>query len=262
MKIRASILNKTSKPENYSTALLDEFRSKETLNDHEKEQVIWATKALALRSYPKLKDWINLIIKHVLNGDEKLADGIGNIVRNRDEDAFLCYNEFAFKLARQKIFSLTKSRLIEGYSSSKSSIHLKALIIQLPHVPRFVLASEMAALLPILKNCLGSENHPELVLAALASVKDVLENDVQSFAQDLIPSLLPLWLEIASSNSTPMEVKIKALECIKIASKMETKDLMMHKKQVMSHLNVALDNKKRLVRKAAVEAKNAWCLST
>ena len=58
----------------------------------------------------------------------------------------------------------------------------------------------------------------------------------------------------------PMSARISALECVRAAKKvMSDSDIVSNKKETMTMLTLACDDKKRLVRQAAVNAKNSWC---
>ena len=73
-------------------------------------------------------------------------------------------------LARQKIFNLTKPSLIQAFHQGLyPSEHLKALICQLPYVPKFTLAHEISNLLPLLLNGLQEDKNQDDALA-LASL--------------------------------------------------------------------------------------------
>ena len=60
-----------------------------------------------------------------------------------------------------------------------------------------------------------------------------------------------------------MDIRIKALNCVELCvNNLEAKDVVILRKDVMKKLSFPLDDHKRLVRNAAVRAKNNWCLAT
>ena len=95
-----------------------------------------------------------------------------------------------------------------------------------------------------------------------------MKQDVKSFAE-ILPNFLNVWLDMGSSKNLEtnqdqisMHVKIKALHCIENSVKcLEAKDVMLERKQVLKKLLTPLDDRKRLVRKAAADARNAWCIA-
>ena len=79
----------------------------------------------------------------------------------------------------------------------------------------------------------------------------------------LVASLLPLWLEVATCPDAPMKARMAGLECIRAAKRaVPPVDIVVHKKETLQKLTQACDDKKRLVRLAAVNAKNTWCMET
>merc|ERR1711974_212322 len=121
----------------------------------------------------------------------------------------------------------------------------------------------MSQLLPLLKKCLSCDPvDGPLMVSALTCVKEVLTmEESKDVTADLISSLYPLWLEIAvASSPAPMAGRIAALECVRKArGNMAAAEVALHKNFTMQKLTLA-DDKKRLVRVAASNAKNAWCL--
>ena len=80
---------------------------------------------------------------------------------------------------------------------------------------------------------------------------------------------LKAWLDLSTrtytsvNNGQTMNIKIKALECVENSVKcLELKDVVLQRKEVLKKLSISLDDRKRLVRKAASNAKNAWCLAS
>jgi hypothetical protein len=222
------------------------------------EEVAWIAKGLLYRMalYPKAKLWIDKILENT-NISEAFAILVGPC------EAFLECLPSRAALARQKVFSLTKPALIKAIKANKAnnaSSHLKALICQLPYVPKFALANELTDLLPLLLNGLQSKDDEKLALASLTSVKDLLDHEPKNFGS-FLSTFLPMWLDLSCDMERPIQVRIKALECLKAASKAESKDVVPHKKEVVKRLTPTLGDHKRLVRQAAAAARNHWCMS-
>ncbi len=255
---KASILNKVDQP--------DEIAPEPESCKHDFQLMIWFVKGFLFRekTFVKTKVWIDTLLTMLdesSNSDE-IASGF-QLVIGKVDDCFECSPSRA-SLARQKFFNLTKPTLIKAIknedSAEKKSSHLKALICQLPHVPKFVLASELATLLPLLLNGLqsrGQQEDDKLVLASLTALKDLLDQEASSFGPHL-SSFLPKFLEIGKDKTSPMEMRIKALQCLKAAAKADPQYLVPNKKSTIRSLTPALDDHKRLVRQAAVAARNSW----
>ena len=95
-----------------------------------------------------------------------------------------------------------------------------------------------------------------------------MQQDLKSFAGILL-HFLNAWLDLSTSkyasvsNGQRMNIRIKALECVENSVKcLEPKDVVLQRKEVLKKLSISLDDRKRLVRKSASNAKNAWCLAS
>ena len=104
-------------------------------------------------TYAKSKIWIEKLLKCLADGNEE----INFEILVRPLEPFLVCKETKAALSRQKIFILTKPALVEAFHENHqhSALHLKALICQLPYVPKFALSNEISSILPLLIQGLG-----------------------------------------------------------------------------------------------------------
>ena len=88
----------------------------------------------------KLADSMAFILSTPSNGGsgKHTATAVDNFTM--DSKTNWTFNEAMFRMTRQKIFSLTKNGLIEQYNQSGKGCMLKAVVSQLPHIPKFLLA--------------------------------------------------------------------------------------------------------------------------
>ena len=86
----------------------------------------------------KLADSMAFILSTPSNGGSGKHTAVDNSAL--DSKTNWTFNEAMFRMTRQKIFSLTKNGLIEQYYQSGKGCMLKAVVSQLPHIPKFLLA--------------------------------------------------------------------------------------------------------------------------
>ena len=247
-QIQASIVNKLNNPD----SVLSIHQS-----SHEcPRQVLWIAKGLFFRKkmYLSSKTWLEKLLRMLEQNIEIEFDIlIGPL------EPFLDCLESHAALVRQKIFSLSKPALVKGFQDGTNpSGHLRALICQLPFVPKFALYGEISSILPLLMNGLQASEE-KLCYESLSCLKDILEHEPGQFSS-FLSSIIPSWIKIANKQQMSMKTRIKSLECIKAAAKCDDKDRVPLKKDVLKGLIPALDDRKRLVRQAAGAARNAWSI--
>ena len=86
----------------------------------------------------ELADSMAFILSTPSNGGSGKHTAVDNSAL--DSKTNWTFNEAMFRMTRQKIFSLTKNGLIEQYNQSGKGCMLKAVVSQLPHIPKFLLA--------------------------------------------------------------------------------------------------------------------------
>jgi len=276
-KIRAAIFNKVSDISKYSDEMY--ARCVTTQIKQMRTNTIWLVNGLFMRpGYFKINPWIQLLQRWLdeltpISAND-LADEISNIIITppNKENNFFDYRESALGLSRQKFFLVSKPGLIASYHKDiNKSAQMKTLISQLPHIPKFLLTEEMSSFIPLLINvlkCNGENNSDEIILSTLDSLYDLMQQDLKSFAGIMLHFLNP-WLDLSTrtyaigNNGQTMNIRIKALECVENSVKcLEPKDVVLQRKEVLKKLSISLDDRKRLVRKSASNAKNAWCLAS
>lgn len=222
---------------------------------------IWISKALVLRSHPQMVPFINRLIswfKYDSIGSEA-AGGVSTIVEESPKVFSTDGHAHVKLLYRQRFFIETSPQLCEGYNAASGdhkSNYLIALCSQLKYLPKTVLISELPSLLPIM---LQSLHHyvMDLQLAVLTCLEEILKDDpslLKDFLNDLVPQLLTLSL------NGPMKIKIHSLTCLTYLCSIPGHFLLPLRQEIIQKLKPCLDDKKRLVRKAAVEARCKWFL--
>lgn len=116
----------------------------------------------------------------------------------------------------------------------------------------------------------------QLVLSALIVLKLLLDTKNEIFAdkmQCFIPKLLELstyklmviiytnyYLYLLYNNCVFQDIRITALDCLTSYTNYSPVLINVYKPNVLEKLKMVLDDKKRLVRKAAVKARTRWFL--
>lgn len=260
--------------------------------------IFWLSKALILRLAPQTTDLLMSLLSLLSSPDpltsSTSARGFGLILSN--DDILSSANGANIRLlAKQRVFVTVLpliSKNIRAANSSEASstpahakqAHLTALSGILSTIPSSLVTPEMSTLLPLLLQSLdlqGTEIEP--VKAATLETLSVLIRDsgVQAIDESgHLESLISRLLKTAtysksankgkssSSNNSNSSGRIRAqaLHCIFLVAQASSvfeatgkpSPLLPLKDNVLRSLRVILDDPKRDVRKAAVDARGAW----
>jgi DNA repair/transcription protein MET18/MMS19 len=99
-----------------------------------------------------------------------------------------------------------------------------------------------------------------LKLSTLDLFQFALSEATDIMAKHII-TLLPAFISLTTPKETSMKVRISALKCIELISTKISRDIVLpYVKQTLKAIAIPLDDKKRLVRKQAVECRESWYL--
>lgn len=128
----------------------------------------------------------------------------------------------------------------------------------LKNVPKQILLTELPPLVPLLIESLSLEDATlkvstlETFSLAVSEAADVVAPQIRT----ILPPLLAL-LEDTSNNS--IRVRVAALLCLSQFPSYISKDtLLPHVNYVVKQLKTPLDDRKRIVRKEAVDCRSQW----
>ncbi|XP_073846096.1 MMS19 nucleotide excision repair protein [Musca autumnalis] len=157
-------------------------------------------------------------------------------------------------LFQQKFFHMILAKLghkLEQYCEH----HLTAFVYVLKATPHAVLKMNIEKIGPILFKCLDSGNvHTQGI--SLQICENFVKHQDEYFRSHL-NHLIPAALKLTSCKNS-MKIRISALKLLYDITKYPTFVLLPYKVDVVLDLATALDDPKRLVRNAAVQARNAW----
>ncbi|XP_037819827.1 MMS19 nucleotide excision repair protein homolog [Lucilia sericata] len=159
-------------------------------------------------------------------------------------------------LFKQKFFHLILNKLghkLETYCEH----HLTAFIYVIKTTPHAVLKMNLEKIGPIIFKCLDSSNAHTLCIALKICENFIKQQD--EYYRGHLNHLIPACLKLSKFNNA-MQVRVLSLNLLYDITKYPTFVLLPYKMDVVLDLASALDDPKRLVRNAAVQARNAWYL--
>uniref|UniRef100_A0A671TXN1 MMS19 nucleotide excision repair protein n=1 Tax=Sparus aurata TaxID=8175 RepID=A0A671TXN1_SPAAU len=157
---------------------------------------------------------------------------------------------------RQRFFSENSAKLVQGFNAApqeKKPNYLKALSNIVNKLPKQVQVTELPALLSLLLEALSCPDQG-VQLSTLSCLEPVLIDPPAALIQQL-EALVNRLLALTSSRA--MNVRIVSLRCIHAVSRFP---VLPFRARVLRALARPLDDKKRLVRDEAVQARSEWFL--
>ncbi|KAF9116754.1 hypothetical protein BGX27_011068 [Mortierella sp. AM989] len=225
---------------------------------------IWITKAMVLSTnaigYDMAGELMNIFSVPRLG--KIAADGF-NLVIGEQQDA-LTKETFAVirLLYKQKFFNYCIPVLVKGFENSADEVRhnfLVALSHVLRNIPKQVLLTELPPLLQMLVHSLTFPD-PDLKASTIETFQ-IITKDAPGLMADHISTLTPLLISLTNAEDTAntMKVRIAALKCLGAQPKaLPFTALRPYKARVLKELERSLDDRKRLVRREAVECRSQW----
>ncbi|KAI7907118.1 Dos2-interacting transcription regulator of RNA-Pol-II-domain-containing protein [Cokeromyces recurvatus] len=208
---------------------------------------LWIAKALILRTHAMGYELTNKVIEWCADNPTSIHVPQGFDILIGDDKLALNKNTFATTsiLFKQRFFAFCLPKLIDGFRSAADNIkpnYLIALSYVLKNVPKQILLNELPPLVSTLAT----------FKLAVAEASNVVAPQVRT----ILPSLLALLQETANN---PIRVRVGALACLAEFPGSIAKDILKpHVNYVIRELRTSLDDKKRIVRKEAVECRSQW----
>ncbi|KAM0734168.1 MMS19 nucleotide excision repair protein [Formica fusca] len=219
---------------------------------------IWITKAFITRGYGKSQYFLENLT-HLLIHDEmgQFLSEQYQILVSKYEDTLIEENFCNIKIFyKQRVFEYLLQQTISFTSSSRQN-YLIALVHLLEQMPEELLFLHLTELVPLLIESLALSNE-YLILRTLTSLKLLLDTKHDIFF-DNVQCVIPRLMQLSAHRI--MGVRIAALECLAHYAYYPTVLINPYKQVVLDKLGVIIDDRKRLVRKAAVEARIRWFIA-
>uniref|UniRef100_A0AAX7UN19 MMS19 nucleotide excision repair protein n=1 Tax=Astatotilapia calliptera TaxID=8154 RepID=A0AAX7UN19_ASTCA len=222
--------------------------------------MIWVSKALLLRYHPlftTLTDKLFSLLDDAGLGPMAAADGFSLLMSDSTDVLNRACHADVRIMYRQRFFSENKAKLVQGFNAApqeKKPNYLKALSNIVNKLPKQVQVTELPALLSLLLEALSGPDQ-DIHLTTLSCLEPVLVNPPQVLIQQL-EALVNRLLALLCSPA--MSVRIASLSCISALSYFPVHEVLPFRARVLRALAKPLDDKKRLVRREAVQARAQW----
>ncbi len=257
-KVRSSILNKL-----WSTEMQGLFnRVKEDSVSIEAES--WVAKGLVMRGIFD-DEAVLQFFRNLGKSDQEgnIAAALLNVLSD-DDDLSRDNHHLVLPFYKQRFFQRSLSAMKDLFEETRNPVFLEAAVCQLPSVPASAARPLVLPLVPLLSESLvsgggGGRTNSKALSGFLSFVRQ-LDSTAASEAWE---RLVPFLLKVASAESGGASVEERAysLEAVDqaaaAAAGSKDKELVL---RVTSSTAPLLDDGKRVIRKAAADARNAWLL--
>eukprot|EP00050_Salpingoeca_kvevrii_P021905 m.117654 g.117654 ORF g.117654 m.117654 type:complete len:1015 (-) comp9521_c0_seq2:143-3187(-) len=221
----------------------------------------WMTKALLVRSHPLRKHCVEVLIR--LLSDVTLGATLADcfhVLLCDVEDVLNFASHARFQLMyKQRFFMENIKLLVDGFHNASTECkahYLGSVGHILRAIPKEVLLSELPPLLPLLLKSLELDN-----ASLLVSTIDTLYTlvfDAPELMWPLLEDLVPTLLSLISHQS--MKVRSSALQCLGVISTLPRDKILPFQLKITKALVPVLDDRKRVVRRDAVQCRSEWLM--
>ncbi|XP_059892455.1 MMS19 nucleotide excision repair protein homolog isoform X1 [Gadus macrocephalus] len=223
--------------------------------------LLWLAKGLLLRYHPLSTALTDKLF--ALLGDRELGPMVGDgfsLLMSDSADVLNrgCHADVRI-MYRQRFFTENSAKLLQGFNSAApdtKSSYLKALSHLVSSLPKEVQLTELPALLSLLLEALSCPDQG-VQLSTLSCLVPVLTEPPPALIQQLEALVSRL---LALTCSPTMTVRIESLRCLHAMSRFPEHEVIPLRARVLRALAKPLDDRKRLVRSVAVQARADWFL--
>ena len=231
------------------------------------EVTAWCTKGLAMKNSKLAVTFINRFID--LLADHALGSRVAQLfeilvidIPTLDKLKGISWNNNVKLLYKQKLFGDVVPQLTSAYGSTNDMLikanYLMALSLLLKNTHRKITINYIGDLLALLLQAVKL-NNSEVRVSALVTIKNTIDQAPQLITEH-VHSLIPLLVQlIRPGNYNSYLVRLTALEILQdFTQHVPLNYLLPFKEQVITELAVALDDKKRKVRKTCIDTRQAY----
>lgn len=275
--LNASLSNSDEYVRNYSLGILSNILNKidneEILAEHLNK--IWGlsdnctvslrkirlisrvTKSLVMRNHPNAWNWtdklINALDENIETAKEfKVVLDDNNVELSKENHCRI------MPLYKQKFFVYVTNKLNEKNQINRPEYFTVAGYL-LENAPRQAVLAQFKKILGLILMCLENSTESEALQSILEKINDFVASKelvIEANFEDIFLRVLNL-----TSFNSSMGIRISAIKCIKnITMSYPVYRLLPYKQKVIQQLGICVDDKKRLVRREAMDCRALWYL--
>jgi hypothetical protein len=274
----ASLVNKLEEEEKRTSlieAVLKSIDESTSAGGDVQKQVVgvtllsWLNRALAMMCHPLQQQTVDRLLQVLRTKEKDVAfNGAKGFLVTHQPEEYLSHETHAKIMAfyPQKFFLETIPSLLMGVNGRDSETWRRqafryAILGQLRFLPDAVVKSQVNRIHGVISTALNDTDCPENQGMAVTCIKHLLTNGNTASLGVNINSTISRLLALLVASTSRMQVKIDALKCLTAISLAFPERLLLPmRNQVVSGLKISLDDRKRLVRYAASEARLKWVL--
>eukprot|EP00127_Corallochytrium_limacisporum_P006652 Clim_evm31s232 gene=Clim_evmTU31s232 len=225
----------------------------------------WITKALAMRYHSERQTCTDKLITWIDDPaiGNAAAEGFHILMSDYEDCLTKQMHAIVKKFYKQRVFNSCAPVLMQNYEKADEDHQMRyvaALSVMLQHIPRSVLMEQLDKVFPLV---LRSLSYPESTLKInTLKLLQNLTGEAVSFIEDNFSDIMEAILDLTSYTGMDkaMLVRISALEVIGSFVTLPSHLTTPWKRRILQAAGKALDDPKRLVRKAAQECRSQWYL--
>ncbi|ODQ78989.1 hypothetical protein BABINDRAFT_162068 [Babjeviella inositovora NRRL Y-12698] len=166
-------------------------------------------------------------------------------------------------LYKQKFFESVVPQLVEKFGSAQEiatkKCYLIAISLLLKYVSREIILPHLTTFLPLLLQSISLIPDNEIRCASLTTIS-LTTNELPELVTQHLQTLVPALLDLSEAkNGNSEKVRLEALRCLLLLpNAVALTKIVPFRNSVLRRLEVAVDDKKRAVRKAACDARQAF----
>lgn len=238
----------------------------------------WIMKSLVIRNHQLSVPLINLVLNFICS--DKVGADLALVAVQlfgfiHSDDSMISFDRKlsfqVFILYKQKFFAQTSKEIQIRYEIQKNELkrHLLmcSIIIQIPLVPLPAykkdcewIVREILKILTAVRGCNDQETPNEVISMIYECIESLVEQDVGGNLFGFLSELVELNLVYAKESQSLLVRRRALVSLAKIATAFKEKDLLVLRSSVVNKLKTCLEDRKRIVRQAAAEARLRWVL--